>query len=106
MRTITKNNKQALQPKLLEMLISNEEFEKNKFIYAITSEKQAKGKIIGLTSNRLKAKRLCFTKVKKVRKAYYTKVVYDYTVPKELIKALIDELKEDKPKRALKKARK
>ena len=99
MRTITKHSKQALQPKLLEMLALNQEFNVNKFIYVITSEKHAKGKIINLTSDRLKAKRLCFTRVKKLRKAFYTKIVFDFTIPKDILNALKIELGETKLKK-------
>lgn len=92
MRTITKHKKKALQPKLLELLTSNKEFEEKGFIYVITSKKEGEGDIKGITIDRLKAKRLCFTKVKKTRKAYYTKVVYDFVVPKNILDALSKEL--------------
>lgn len=80
-------------PKLWDALNSSKDFKEKGFIYAVTKEKYAQGEVIELTVNRLKAQRKCFTKSKKTRKAFYTKFVFDYTVPANILKALQKEIK-------------
>lgn len=80
-------------PLLWKALNESKEFKEKGFIYAVTKDKYAQGTVIELTVNRLKAQRKCFTKSKKTRKAFYTKFVFDHTVPADVLKAIQKEIK-------------
>lgn len=81
-----------ISTELYKMLHASEEFKTLGYIYAVTKNKYAEGEIIAVTTSRLKAQRLCFTKSKKTRKGYYTKFVFDNTVPADVLKALTSEI--------------
>lgn len=97
MITTIKHKKKApkvskIDPQLYALLHANEEFKKLGYIYAVTKNKYAEGEIITITTSRLKAQRKCFTKSKKTRKAYYTKFVFDSTIPADLLKSITMEI--------------
>lgn len=92
-----KHQKKAPKTKVINLelqkaLNESKEFEKEGFIYAITEKNYAQGKLLELTTSRLKAQRKCFTKSKKVRKAFYTKFVFNYTVPADVLKEISKEI--------------
>lgn len=94
---VIKHNKKApkkliTNPKLWEALENSVEFKTEKFIYAVTREKYAQGDVMLLTTSRLKAQRKCFTKSKKTRKAFYTKFVFSYIVPADILKEITKEI--------------
>jgi len=84
--------KSVISNELFERLNSNTDFAKLGYIYAVTSKKYAEGTIIEVTASRLKAQRKCFTKSKKVRKGYYTKFVFDSTVPVDVLASISKEI--------------
>ncbi len=88
--------KLVTNPELWDALNASEEFKKNKFIYAVTKDKYAQGEVLLLTISRLKAQRKCFTKSKKTRKAFYTKFIFDHTVPADILKEITKEINKQK----------
>lgn len=98
---IIKHNKKAPKKsisnkELWEALEASKEFKTSKFIYAVTEKNYAQGKVLLLTTSRLRAKRKCFTKSKRTRKAFYTKFVLSSIVPADILKGISKEISSNK----------
>ena len=76
----------------VESCIDNGLFTEKKPLYVVTSQPKCEGAVLYVTVDRVKAKRKCFTKNKKVRKAYYTKFEFSKVLPFHLIEELNKEL--------------
>lgn len=82
----------AQQYAKVESFISNGFFADKKPLYVVTSLPKCEGTVMYITVDRVKAKRKCFTKNKKNRKAYYTKFEFSKNLPFHLIEELNKEL--------------
>ncbi len=76
----------------VESFISSGFFAEKKPLYVVTTKPKCEGLVVYVTVDRVKAKRKCFTKSKKQRKAYYTKFEFSKMLPFHLIEELNKEL--------------
>lgn len=82
----------AMQYAKVESFISEGTFAEKKPLYIVTTLPKCEGTVLYVTTDRVKAKRKCFTKNKKRRKAYYTKFEFSKALPFHVIEELNKEL--------------
>lgn len=85
-------NLSAEQYSKVEFFIEKKEFTEKKPLYIITSAPNCEGDVLYITTDRTKARRKCFTKVKKKRRAFYTAFNYSNSLPFHIIEELNKEL--------------
>jgi hypothetical protein len=90
---IIEGSKCEISETIIEQVKVSEIFQKQGFVYVISTEPYCRGEIINLVSSRKRARNGCFTKNREKRKAFYSKIIGNYTIPLDLVEEIFKEIK-------------